>query len=51
MEIQVKGNPFVKVSPNTKHYMLVKNSDKEIVLRIYNQTKDVPYSDAFNVEE
>ena len=50
-EMQLKGNPFIKVSPTTKNYLLIKNSDSEVVVKVYNQTRDVPYSDAFNVEE
>ena len=49
--MQMKDNPFVKVSPTTKNYLLLEKRDNFINIRIFNQMRDVPYSDCFNTEE
>jgi hypothetical protein len=50
-DIQVKDNPFVKVSPTTKYSKLLENSDTKMVITSLAKVKDVPYCDTFNVEE
>ncbi|CDW71645.1 UNKNOWN [Stylonychia lemnae] len=51
VEMQMKDNTFVKVSPTTKNYLLLQKEDNMLNLRIFNQMKDVPYCDYFNTEE
>jgi hypothetical protein len=49
--VDVKGNPFVKLTPTTKHYLLYNDSKTMKQLRLWTQLQNVPYSDAFNNEE
>eukprot|EP00347_Sterkiella_histriomuscorum_P012209 403369475 len=51
VEMQMKDNAFVKVSPTTKNYFLLQKTENLINLRIFNQMKDIPYADTFNTEE
>ena len=51
VEVQVKGNPFVKVAPTTKHYFLLEKSDTKLFFVVRNRTTDVPYCDTFSVQE
>lgn len=51
VEIQVKNNPFVKVSPTTKYFKLLEKSDTKVHFKILSKCSDVPYSDTFALEE
>lgn len=51
VEVQVKDNPFVKVSPTYKMAYLLENSERLMKLRVVAKTKEVPYCDCFSVEE
>ena len=51
VEVQVKGNPFVKIAPTTKHYFVIEKTEKRLHLVIRNRTTDVPYCDSFSVQE
>jgi hypothetical protein len=51
VEIQIKDNPFVKVSSTTKMYYLVEKTTNLIRLRVRSRASDVPYCDSFGVEE
>ena len=50
-EIQIKDNPFVKVSPTTKVQRLIESTDTKVVVKSMAKVKDVPLCDTFNVEE
>jgi hypothetical protein len=50
-DIQVKDNPFVKVSPTTKQCKVLENTDTKVYIKSLAKVKDVPYCDAFSVEE
>ena len=49
--MQLKGNLLVKMSPTTKNYLLINQTDNLIHFKVFNQTRDVPYCDSFNLEE
>ena len=51
MDMQIKNNPFVKVSPTTKHYKMLENCDTKIRIKILSKCTDVPYCDTFAVDE
>lgn len=51
VEVQLKDNPFVKVSPTTKHYKLLERSETKLHLKILNKCTSIPYCDTFSVEE
>ncbi|TNV74139.1 hypothetical protein FGO68_gene9547 [Halteria grandinella] len=50
-DIQVKNNPFVKVSPTTKTGMLLENTDTKVVVKSMAFVTGVPLCDCFTVEE
>ena len=50
-EVDVKGNPFVKLTPTTKNYLLYTDKKDLKQLRVWTELKNVPYCDAFNNEE
>jgi len=50
-EVDVKGNPFVKLTPTTKNYVLCTKEKNLIQMRLWTELKNVPYSDCFNNEE
>lgn len=41
----------MKEAKSARHHMLIKNEGKIVEYRIFTITKDIPYSDTFNVEE
>lgn len=47
----MKGNPFVKITPITKYYMIVEQQKHLIEMRLWSQFKGIPYADSFNPEE
>jgi len=49
VEVQVKGNPFVKVAPTTKHYFLMERSERRLHVIVRNKNTDVPYCDSFSL--
>ena len=51
MEVQIKDNPFVKVSPTTKYFKLIEKSETKVHVKILNKCTSVPYCDTFSVEE
>lgn len=51
LEVQIKDNPFVKVSPTTKYYKLLEKTDTKLLVKILNKCTSVPYCDTFSVEE
>jgi hypothetical protein len=51
LEIQVKGNAFVKVAPTVRSFYLLDKTETRVHMRIVNKTRDVPYCDCFQVEE
>jgi len=42
---------FVKDTPTTKKYILYQKDSQVIMMRIWTELKNVPYSDSFNNEE
>ena len=50
-EVDVKGNPFVKITPTTKYFILMQKQPYLISLRLYSQFRGIPYADSFNAEE
>lgn len=50
-EVDVTGNPFVKVSPTEKNFLLVHKEKFKVVFRMWTQFKGIPYADSFNPEE
>lgn len=50
-DVDVKGNPFVKVSPTTKNYILMEHQKHYLMMRLWTQFRNIPYADAFNPEE
>jgi hypothetical protein len=51
VEIQVKDNPFVKVSPTTKYFKLIERTETVIRFKILSKCSGVPYCDTFACEE
>ena len=51
MEIQVKNNPFVKVSPTNKICRVIENTDTKFHLKSVGKAVGIPFSDTFSVEE
>ena len=51
VEVQIKDNPFVKVSPTTKYFKLIDKSETKVHVKILNKCTSVPYCDTFSVEE
>lgn len=51
VEIQIKDNPFVKVSPTTKYFKLLEISDTKIHFKVLSKCSGVPYCDTFAIEE
>eukprot|EP00347_Sterkiella_histriomuscorum_P004839 403358890 len=51
VEIQIKDNPFVKVSPTTKYFKLIEKSDCKLHFKILSKCSGVPYCDTFAIEE
>jgi hypothetical protein len=49
--IQLKDNIFVKEVDTKRNYLLIRNTPTAVEYRIFTVTKDIPYSDTFNVEE
>ena len=47
----MKNNPFVKLAPTTKHYILYTDRKDLKQLKLWTELKNIPYSDAFNNEE
>ena len=41
---------MIKEAKSTRYYLLTKNEPEIIEYRVFTMTKDVPYSDSFNVE-
>lgn len=50
-DIQVKNNPFVKVSPTTKAGMVLENTDTKVHIKSAAFVSGVPLCDCFSVEE
>ena len=50
-EVDVKNNPFVKLTPTTKNYLLFNESKNLKQMRVWTQLLNVPYCDSFNNEE
>lgn len=50
-EADVVGNPFVKIAPATKNFLLLDKEKHFIQMRLWTQFKNVPYCDAFISEE
>lgn len=50
-DIQIKNNPFIKVSPTTKTSMLLENTDTKVQVKSVAFVTGVPLSDCFTVEE
>ena len=50
-EIQIKDNAFVKVSPTTKYFKLLENTETKILFKILSKCTDVPFADTFAIEE
>ena len=42
---------FLKEAKTERNHLLIRNEPKVVEYRIFTVTKDVPYSDSFNVEE
>lgn len=51
VEIQIKDNPFVKVSPTTKYFKLIEKTETTTRFKILSKCTGVPYCDTFAVEE
>jgi len=51
VEVQVKGNPFVKSSPTIKNFKIIERTPTKIHMRVLNRVHSVPYCDCFGVEE
>jgi hypothetical protein len=49
--VDVKNNPFVKLTNTTKHYIHFTNRKDLKQFRLWTELKNVPYCDAFNNEE
>jgi len=50
-EVDVQNNPFLKLTPTTKNYLIVEQEPHHMQLRLWTQLKGVPYCDSFNAEE
>jgi hypothetical protein len=50
-EVDVQGNPFVKLTPTTKNYLLISRQKHALQMRVWTEFKNIPYADAFNNEE
>lgn len=35
MDVNLKGNPFLKVAPTTKNYKLLEKTDTKLHLKVY----------------
>lgn len=51
LEVQIKGNPFVKKAPTKRTIKVIERSAEKLHLRIVTKTSSVPYCDCFYVEE
>jgi hypothetical protein len=51
LEVQIKGNPFVKKAPTKRTIKVIERSADKMHLRIITKTSSVPYCDCFYVEE
>jgi hypothetical protein len=50
-EVPVENNPFVKISPSEKTFMLYLQEKHRLEIRCWTQFRNVPYCDHFNPEE
>jgi hypothetical protein len=50
-ELQIKDNPFIKVSPTTKYVKLIEQTETKFHVRIISKCSGVPYCDTFSIEE
>lgn len=50
-EVSVENNPFVKISPCERTFMLFHNEKHRMEMRCWTQFRNVPYCDNFNPEE
>jgi hypothetical protein len=51
VDIQIKNNPFIRVSPTTITGMLLENADSKVMVKYSAFVTGVPLSDCFMVEE
>ena len=51
VDIQVKDNIFVKVSPTAKTLFLLESADLKLHFKILSKCTDVPFADTFSIEE
>ncbi len=51
MEVQIKNNPFVKVSPTNKYSKIIENTDTKFHMKSIAKVVGIPFSDCFTVEE
>lgn len=50
-EVPVENNPFVKISPSEKTFMVYLHEKHRLEMRCWTQFRNVPYCDHFNPEE
>ena len=51
VEIVMRGNPFVKLSPTTKYLKLLEKTETVVHFKILSKMTGVPFSDSFALEE
>jgi len=51
VEIVMRGNPFIKLSPTTKYLKLLEKTETKINFKILSKMTGVPFCDTFALEE
>jgi hypothetical protein len=47
LEVQIKGNPFVKKAPTKRTFKIVEQTQDKLVIKVLSKTSSVPYCDTF----